>query len=1081
MGFFTGLFTVGVEYDEIKDQYVISGRTGFRNIINRYGEKNINNIFTSVGRTELIFPSIFAYEVIALFKDIIKRPNNYVDAKAMKKALDLLEEKVKERVSLDLDCKLDFDMIKAKMKHTPFAYQMELFNHYEGYKARTGYRGLMVAAQIGTGKGQCAHSKVRTPNGWTKMKDIKVGDLVMTIDGSYTKVEGVYPRGRLKTYKVKFKDGRSIIVDGDHLWAVHGYNFKETSIMYPYINFSNRTIQEDYTNQPTCVIETRQLFDFMSRNRRHNLKLYIPLCRPEQNEDKEFFIHPYILGVLLGDGCISGDRNIAIACSDPKVIERCAKFLHRDYKITTHKPDGDKKCLTYGIALKDRKGRKHNEYVQELRRLRLLGTTALTKFIPLEYLNGSKDQRLELMRGLMDTDGEVSRARGRNGLGINKQGEGLCGSLYYSTSSQHLAFDIRELIHSLGDICRLKPRVPFYAYKGERLQGNVSYRLSIRSRMPREYLTRWKKRKDRLHAENQYSKNLKLQIVSVEEYPEQEIICIKVAHPSELYVAEDYIVTHNTNMSLTFAELLHSEKVLIVCPLPTFEKVWLKSIVLPGNDNLYQRPEENKLWHVKSPSAYNNEKFILVHYEGLENIYGILSKIAGPKTTIIVDESHNFADTKSKRTVLLQDIIDRSFTKNLFLLSGTPIKSYSTEVINMAKFIDGRLKGKLYERLYSVYANPNKFFKSILPNRYSDMTYVIEKKETKLDPIIKTYVPIKLKNGNEYTLPYIREQMRIFIEKRIKEINDAMPKYQEVYRMCIETARQNGFDKKSKYTIRQYEDLVSIIQKNYKSNNLGFIKNEMALANTIEKEIKKFLPPELARQWDEVKTIIKYPLLKIQGECLGLIVMGARIKCHVDMASNLDLSALVNSTIKDTIIFSNYIQVCEAARINVTNRGYKPALVYGELSKYLNREVKAFIDNKDVNPLITTYKSLSTGVPLINANVIIALDLPFRMYIFEQAVGRAWRVGQDSQVVVYIPSLDTDNVPNINQRNLDIISFFNEEVEALTGIKSSMDIKETEALNLEAYSIAPDIRTSYFDMYLKDYDMSGYKHKLLNW
>ena len=1082
MGFFTGLFTVGVEYDEIKDQYVISGRTGFRNIINRYGEKNINNIFTSVGRTELIFPSIFAYEVIALFKDVIRRPNNYVDAKALKKALDLLEEKVKERVSLDLDCKLDFDMIKAKMKHTPFAYQMELFNHYEGYKARTGYRGLMVAAQIGVGKANRKTDKVRVPNGWTMIKDLKVGDLVMTVDGSYTKVEGVYPRGRLKTYKVKFKDGRSSIVAGDHLWAVHGYGFNKTSVMYPYFDFSKRLPVEDYTHQPTCVVDTLSLFDFMKRNRQPDkVKVYIPLCRSEQNEDKDFYIHPYILGVLLGDGHISGNKSICITCSDPKVIERCAQFLDRDSKITTHnRKDCSKQCLTYGITKKENVSG-GNKYVQELRRLRLLGTTALTKFIPEEYLNSSTTQRLELIRGLMDTDGDVTRSIGRNGLGVTKKGEGICGSLNYSTSSPHLALDIRTLIHSLGDICKFRPKVPYYSYKGERLRGNVSYRLSIRSRMPSEYLTRWKKRKSRLHAENQYSKNLKLQIVSVEEHGEEECICIKVAHPSELYVMEDYIVTHNTNMSLTLAEMLHSEKVLIVCPLPTFEKVWLKSIVLPGNDNLYQRPEENKLWHVKSPSAYNNERFILVHYEGLENIYGILSKIAGPKTTVIVDESHNFADTKSKRTVLLQDIIDRSFTKNLFLLSGTPIKSYSTEVINMAKFIDGRLKGKLYERLYSVYANPNKFFKSILPNRYSDMTYVIEKKETKLDPIIKTYVPIKLKNGNEYTLPYIREQMRIFIEKRIKEINDAMPKYQEVYRMCIETARQNGFDKKSKYTIRQYEDLVAIIQKNYKSNNLGFIKNEMALANTIEKEIKKFLPPELARQWDEVKTIIKYPLLKIQGECLGLIVMGARIKCHVDMASNLDLSALVNSTIKDTIIFSNYIQVCEAARINVTNRGYKPALVYGELSKYLNREVKAFIDNKDINPLITTYKSLSTGVPLINANVIIALDLPFRMYIFEQAVGRAWRVGQDSQVVVYIPSLDTDNVPNINQRNLDIISFFNEEVEALTGIKSSMDIKETEALNLEAYSIAPDIRTSYFDMYLKDYDMSGYKHKLLNW
>lgn len=892
MGFFTGLFTVGVEYDEIKDQYVISGRTGFRNIINRYGEKNINNIFTSVGRTELIFPSIFAYEVIALFKDVIRRPNNYVDAKALKKALDLLEEKVKERVSLDLDCKLDFDMIKAKMKHTPFAYQMELFNHYEGYKARTGYRGLMVAAGVGSGKMLVLDAKVKVPNGWRKIKDIKVGDLVMSVDGSYTEVLGVFPQGKRNIYNVYLEDGRKLPVCIEHLWAFY------------------RSVDQELW-EVGC---TEELIKIME-----DIDIYLPLHTLQPTEE------------------------------------------HRDLDIKLHNYKA-----TY-----------------------------------------QQDDKLVV-------------------------------------DNIQTALEIQQVAWALGNICYIKERDSYWDI--DIIEAN---RVKI----------------SRIENTNK----------------EEEGICIKVAHPSELYVAEDYIVTHNTNMSLTFAELLHSEKVLIVCPLPTFEKVWLKSIVLPGNDNLYQRPEENKLWHVKSPAAYNNERFILVHYEGLENIYGILSKIAGPKTTVIVDESHNFADTKSKRTVLLQDIIDRSFTKNLFLLSGTPIKSYSTEVINMAKFIDGRLKGKLYERLYSVYANPNKFFKSILPNRYSDMTYVIEKKETKLDPIIKTYVPIKLKNGNEYTLPYIREQMRIFIEKRIKEINDAMPKYQEVYRMCIETARQNGFDKKTKYTIRQYEDLVAIIQKNYKSNNLGFIKNEMALANTIEREIKKFLPPELARQWDEVKTIIKYPLLKIQGECLGLIVMGARIKCHVDMASNLDLSALVNSTIKDTIIFSNYIQVCEAARINVTNRGYKPALVYGELSKYLNREVKAFIDNKDVNPLITTYKSLSTGVPLINANVIIALDLPFRMYIFEQAVGRAWRVGQDSQVVVYIPSLDTDNVPNINQRNLDIISFFNEEVEALTGIKSSMDIKETEALNLEAYSIAPDIRTSYFDMYLKDYDMSGYKHKLLNW
>ena len=683
MGFFEGLFVTDVRYDKIKEVYTIVGMTGFKNLLNRYGEKNINNIFTSLGMTEMVFPSIFVYEVIEMFKDAIKRPMYGVNVKAINKIIGILEARAEENRERDINNSLDPAMIKSKFIFPPFDYQQELFDHYEEYKYRTGYRGLTIGAAAGTGK---------------------------------------------------------------------------------------------------------------------------------------------------------------------------------------------------------------------------------------------------------------------------------------------------------------------------------------------------------------------------------------------------------TYSSLAFAEMLHSEKVLIICPLPTIEKVWLKSISLPGKDNLYKEPNKNKVWTTKSPAVYNNEKYILIHYEALDQVYGILPKIAGPKLTVIVDESHNFADTKSKRTILLQDIVDRSFTKNLFLLSGTPIKSYSTEIINMAKFIDGRLKNDLYSRLYSVYSNPNAFFKSILPGRYTEMTYVIEKKETNLEPVVKTYIPVTLKNSKDYTLPVIREKMREFITKRLDEVEKALPKAREVYELCIQIALDKGFDKHTKYTISQYRNLVSIIQEAYEKKQLGFISKEMALATAIEKEIRTFLPMELAKQWDDVKTLIKYPMLKIQGECLGKIVMGARIQCHVDIALNLDYNALLNSTLKDTIIFSNYIQVCEAARSVLTNLKQNMALVYGEYAKNLNKEVKRFTEDKNVNPLVTTYKSLSTGVPLTNANVIIALDLPFRMYIFEQAISRAWRVGQDSQVVVYIPSLDTGSVPNINQRNLDIISFFNSEVEAITGYKSAIDVKETEAMNLESIN-----QLINFDMYLKDYDMEGYKHKFLHW
>ena len=109
----------------------------------------------------------------------------------------------------------------------------------------------------------------------------------------------------------------------------------------------------------------------------------------------------------------------------------------------------------------------------------------------------------------------------------------------------------------------------------------------------------------------------------------------------------------------------------------------------------------------------------------------------------------------------------------------------------------------------------------------------------------------------------------------------------------------------------------------------------------------------------------------------------------------------------------------------------------------MNKQVDLFKNKREVNPLVATYKSLSTAVPLTNADRIITLDLPYRMYIFDQAVGRAWRQGQDSIVKVYMPVLDTGDEPNINQRNFDIIKFFNEEVEKLTGYKQTLTVDET--------------------------------------
>ena len=163
-----------------------------------------------------------------------------------------------------------------------------------------------------------------------------------------------------------------------------------------------------------------------------------------------------------------------------------------------------------------------------------------------------------------------------------------------------------------------------------------------------------------------------------------------------------------------------------------------------------------------------------------------------------------------------------------------------------------------------------------------------------------------------------------------------------------------------------------------------------------------------------------------------------------------------------------------------------PVTVYGENTKNLTKEVDIFSKDKKRNPLITTYKSLSTAVPLTVANVVIAMDLPFRMYIFEQAISRVWRNGQDTQVLVYIPTLDTGSKDNINQRNFDIISFFNQAVEEMTGFKSSLDIDETVKsiaaqpfINLENLSVATDIL--YSDFNYTAYLDTSITHRMIKW
>lgn len=334
------------------------------------------------------------------------------------------------------------------------------------------------------------------------MRDIQVDDYVIGRDGKPTRVKGVYPQGKLQLYEVVFGDGRKVEVCKEHLWECFYVNTTE--------------------NRRWGVRSTEEMARLISMP---NPRVYIPLPDPEDCPDKDFLMDPWLLGALLGDGCIA-HSSTAISTPDEHIVNKCNVILNDiGYE------------LRYASKYDYRIVRKNTEvdpFYKYLQRVGIFGKRAWEKEIPWEYLEGSLEQRWKLLQGLLDTDGTISKE----------------SHITFDTTSMVLADQVQTLVRSLGGIARIKYRAKnMYTYKGEYLAGRPSYRVGIRLKTPSKAFTLPKK-KDRTNDQNQYSEGLKLRVRSITPTRVDEATCIAVEAEDHLFVVQDYIVTHNTLTAL---------------------------------------------------------------------------------------------------------------------------------------------------------------------------------------------------------------------------------------------------------------------------------------------------------------------------------------------------------------------------------------------------------------------------------------------------------------------------------------------------------------------------------------------------
>jgi phosphate starvation-inducible PhoH-like protein len=361
------------------------------------------------------------------------------------------------------------------------------------------------------GRSQPLDAKVLTPSGYRSMGDIRVGDEVIGSDGLPTEVLGVYPQGELDVFRVAFSDGTSAECSEDHLWLT--------------ATRRQRDCGDGHSVRTTSEVKKTLKSSRGASN--HSIPVVSPI---RFSEMPRLPIPPYTLGVFLGDGSMGERSCVHIVSADQMIQRRVEEELPAGMVLATSALPNCAAKQYRPVRPGGKRAKGANPVKESLRELGLVGTTSSTKFIPQAYLLSSVSDRIDLLRGLMDTDGTIyDRAAGTP-------------RVLFRTTSPRLAEGVQFLVQSLGGTAAVKRHPPPKpsSCNGRSVVGrHDQYTVDVRlSRVNPFHLNR-KAKRWRPHRVGR-------RIASVELIGKKECQCIRVASPDSLYLTDHCIVTHNT-------------------------------------------------------------------------------------------------------------------------------------------------------------------------------------------------------------------------------------------------------------------------------------------------------------------------------------------------------------------------------------------------------------------------------------------------------------------------------------------------------------------------------------------------------
>ena len=353
-------------------------------------------------------------------------------------------------------------------------------------------------------KGLALDTLIPTPNGFTTMGELKVGDIVYNALGEETKVIAKSEVKHLPCYEVEFQNGDTVICDHEHRWFVKGSTNKEE----------------------WSVLETKDLYGVKELG----YPIVIPHTKPVKMREQELEIDPYMLGYWLGNGTRKAAQVTCLTEDTPEIVAMFEKEFD-----TNVRPNGDTNSDTINIISRTGLRKDNSSFLQRLKNIGVYGN----KHIPEKYKRASIEQRIELIRGLCDSDGCAERNRGR---------------AVFGSVRQELAEDVYEILSSLGERVSMHSRVA-RGFGGTTIYYEMSW-------LPMNFNPFHLKRKaERIKERSIMTNNAIKSIRKVESVPTQCIAVDSGDAVNENDLRKSYLIgygfnpTHNTVINWAFKSL----------------------------------------------------------------------------------------------------------------------------------------------------------------------------------------------------------------------------------------------------------------------------------------------------------------------------------------------------------------------------------------------------------------------------------------------------------------------------------------------------------------------------------------------